>query len=130
MTGTTPFPKVDDDPRLPHVAKRATRQIAKTALNAEQTVQFRHFESLTAALEHVRADGYKVAALEQAASSEPLPASVSANWAIIVGNEPNGLHSDELALADEIWEIPMQGAKKSLNVSIAGAIALWQLQQK
>ena len=129
MSGTTPYPHADDDARLPHVAKRAHKQIAKTALGAEESVDWQHFEEIGEAVAAARQRGFAIVALEQAVSSQPLPTATDQNWAIIIGNEAVGMEPGELELADVIWEIPMQGQKQSFNVVVAATIALWQLNQ-
>jgi len=129
MTGTTPYPQLSDDPRLPHVAKRAHKQIAKTALGAEGGVNWQRFETLEEAIADARQRGYRVAALEQTEKSQSLPTETNENWAIILGNEADGMQPSEVELADEAWEIPMQGQKQSFNVVVAATIALWQLNQ-
>jgi len=129
LTGTTPYPHSHDDTRLPHVARRAHSQIAKTALGAETSVDWRQFATLHQAVADVRQLGFSIAALEQADNSQALPTATEKDWAIIIGNEANGIDPDELSLAEETWEIPMRGQKQSFNVIVAATIALWQLNQ-
>lgn len=130
-TGTTPTPKRKNDPRLPHVRERAHRQIAKTALGAEETVPCHYFANLKDAVTLANDRGYTTIALEQAASAIPLNdyASPSQSLALVVGPEVNGLDQVEIDLCQYAIEIPMHGKKRSLNVSVAAAIALYALQQ-
>jgi len=131
MTGTTPYPIIDDDPRLPHVAERAHKQIAKTALGAEQSVTWRRSESLTTTVTQLKDDGYTIGALEQTTTASDIASlKPPTTWALIVGHEVNGIDSKTLEITDNHWQIPMHGQKQSLNVTIAAAIAIWQLQQK
>lgn len=131
MTGTTPFPLLDKDLRLPHVAERAHKQIAKTALGAEQSVDWRRSESLEVTIEQLNSDGYTIGALEQTTDANSI-ANIKApqSWALIVGHEVDGIDPETLEVVDQHWQIPMRGQKQSLNVTIAAAIAIWQLQQK
>ena len=130
MTGTTPFPALDKDPRLPHVAERALKQIAKTALGAEQSVNWSHSESLPETIEQLISDGYTVGALEQTDDATNI-ANIKPpqNWALIVGHEVDGIDTETLELVDQHWQIPMLGQKQSFNVTIAAAVAIWQLHQ-
>lgn len=129
LTGYTPYPAAPKDSRLPHVAAKTSHQIAKTALGAEQSVNWQHEPDVNAAVDDLKTRGYEIVALEQAPKGIPLndfepPAKV----ALIVGNEVNGLSSEILALSSKIVMIPMSGKKESFNVAIAAAIALYHLR--
>lgn len=129
LTGYTPYPVTEDDARLPHLAKKIDKQIAKTSLGAEKTISWRYSEDLTAVLANLKQEGYTIAALEQAKNSTKLPDfRPPEKLALIVGNEVTGLESKILALADITLEIPMFGAKESFNVASAAAIALYHIR--
>ena len=126
-TGTTPFPRLKNDDRLPHVSKRADEQIAKTALGAEQSVKIQH-RDIFELIDELKTRGTAVYGLEQASSSVSLSDFKSTgSFALIVGSEPVGINEKTLTLCDQIIEIPMKGKKESFNVSVAAAIALWHL---
>ena len=126
-TGTTPFPRLKNDTRLPHIIDRATSQIGKTALGAEQTISVESSE-INKIIKDLRSNGYSIYALEQADGSQNLRSFIPClPFALVVGNEPNGLSDQVLELCDKVVEIPMQGNKESFNVSVACGIALWQL---
>jgi 23S rRNA (guanosine2251-2'-O)-methyltransferase len=126
LSGYTPYPRTPDDSRLPHIVEKLTRQIAKTALGAEQTLSCLHFETLPEAVTALRGSGFHIYALEQSLSATPIQ-DIGFQYpsAILVGNEVAGLNDDELALADDVIEIRMHGQKESLNVSVAAGIALY-----
>ncbi len=126
LSGYTPYPTVQNDPRLPHIHQKITRDIHKTALGAEQTVAFRRTE--TPPLEQLKADGYRLVALEQYSTSTALATyRQSGDIALLLGEEVAGITSDLLTACDDIVEIPMKGQKESFNVSVAAAIALYHL---
>jgi 23S rRNA (guanosine2251-2'-O)-methyltransferase len=126
-TGTTPFPRLKNDDRLPHVSKRADEQIAKTALGAEQSVKIQHGD-IFELINELKTQGIAIYGLEQANSSVSLSDfKPVGNFALIVGSEPVGINVKILTLCDQIIEIPMKGKKESFNVSVAAAIALWHL---
>lgn len=130
LTGFTPYPKLKSDTRLPYVAERAHRQIAKTALGAEETMKFR-IGPLKTILQGLRDADWDVYALEQSKVSTELKAfSPSKPLAIAVGAERHGFTSEELTLFDGAIEIPMKGSKESLNVSVAGAVAMYELSNR
>jgi len=131
LTGITPRPTGGaGDRRLPHVATKAHNAIHKTALGAEQSVQWRYYEYLEDAFIAAREDGYRIYALEQAETSQLLSdLPRDQNIALVVGPEVDGLPDSVLAQCDGIFEIPMIGKKESFNVSVAAGIALYQSRQ-
>lgn len=128
--GTTPYPAISNDPRPGHVASRNTREIAKTALGAETSIHISYESELSEVLHKLRESLIQILALEQSDKSMSLfefKASNSSEYALILGNEVNGVNLTALMPSDIILEIPMKGSKESLNVSVAAGIAMYQL---
>lgn len=126
LTGYTPYPFKEGDHRLPHIAHKLQDQIHKTALDAENLVNWEHREDVFAVINDLKAYGYPVAALEQTGTSIKLPDFTPTNkLALIVGREVEGIEPEVLANVDVILEIPMFGAKESFNVVQAAAMALY-----
>lgn len=126
FSGYTPYPKLEDDTRLPHFADKITRQIHKTALGAETTVPFERYEKPP--IDELRAQGYAIIGLEQDERSIMLPDyKVPDKVALILGNEIDGIYAEYRDKCDALVEIPMQGHKESFNVSVAAGIALYHL---
>lgn len=128
LSGYTPYPAIDGDQRLPHIAAKLTSQIHKTALGAEEMVPFMYQESPD--LQALKDDGYRIVGLEQDQRSIMLynyqtPDKV----ALLLGEEVEGLTDDLRNLCDDLIEIPMHGQKESFNVSVATGIALYQLSR-
>ncbi len=129
LVGISPRPCSEDDDRLPHVSKKADKEISKTALGAEKTVKWVHYKTLKEAKISLEKDGCRLIAIEQASSSKSIKIlKPDQPLAIVVGREVEGLSENELTLCEEIYEIPMQGGKESFNVSVAAAIAMYQIQ--
>lgn len=129
--GITPYPCISGDRRLPHIAAKAERMIAKTALGGEKQVTFQYFEKIGSAIKDQRRRGQYVYALEQAASAYQLASfQPQTPCALILGNEVSGLASATLKNCDACIEIPLSGTKESLNVAVAAGIALYDFQQK
>jgi len=127
-TGYTPYPTLPGDMRLPHVREKLTRQIAKTALGAEQHVPVEYGEDPMTLIRRLSGDGFTIAALEQSADSIALSAyQPPAKLALLLGEEVHGITPELLALCDVTLEIPMGGRKESFNVSVAAGIALYAL---
>ena len=128
MTGYTPYPKQTNDTRLPHLRRKITEQIHKTALGAEAIIPNEYVDDLTAVIKKYRQDGYRIIALEQASNSIDLRQfKAPTKCLLILGEEVHGITSEILALVDNIVEITMVGQKESFNVSVAAGIALYQL---
>jgi tRNA G18 (ribose-2'-O)-methylase SpoU len=127
--GYTPHLRVPDDLRPPHVITANTAAIAKSALGAELTVPCLHFLTFEEAIDYLQHYQYVIVALEQSEYSTPLATfHPSGPTALVVGNEVTGLSPAQLEVCAHILEIPMLGAKESLNVSVATGIALYQLR--
>ncbi len=105
-------------------------EIHKTALGAEESVDWCHAESTVDVVEALKQAGYTVCVLEQVQDSVmlndflPRPGE---RYAIVVGHEVNGVDQRVVDCADVCLEIPQFGTKHSLNVSVSAGIALWQL---
>ncbi len=108
---------------------RLRLDLAKVALGAEKTIPWEHTAAAAPALVRLQQAGYLLLAIEQSPNSVSLfdwhPPSPSQPLALIVGNEVRGLSPAILKQCDAILEIPMRGAKESLNVSVAAGIALF-----
>lgn len=111
-------------PQPPH------RDIQKTALGATETVHWQYQSRTVDAVLQLKASGYKVYAVEQAAGSISLQAfdwSPAVKIAVVFGNEVEGVSNEVLAQCDGCIEIPQLGMKHSLNISVAAGIVLWEL---
>jgi 23S rRNA (guanosine2251-2'-O)-methyltransferase len=126
LTGYTPYPAANPDKRLPHLARRIEKQITKTSLGAEKSLEWEHSENVKAVLDNLSLSGYQVAALEQYPKSKKLNQFKSNDkLAILLGNEVTGIPDDLLTQADIILEIPMAGRKESFNVVEATTMAIY-----
>jgi tRNA G18 (ribose-2'-O)-methylase SpoU len=126
LSGYTPYPSLPNDPRLPHLHQKLTRDIHKTALGAEATQVWEHHEDITTLMAQLKHDGYTIAALEQTPHAQALPTyAPPQKLALIVGREVEGIEPDVLAHTDLQLEIPMAGHKESFNVVQAAAMALY-----
>lgn len=111
------------------------RDIHKTALGAEESVNWTYYEQTADCVNQLKADGYHVFAIEQVHNSLMLDkltkrqlTSGSKGVAIVFGNEVEGVQEEVIELCHGCIEIPQYGTKHSLNVSCSAAIVLWQLQ--
>ncbi|MGZ8510767.1 MAG: RNA methyltransferase [Chitinophagaceae bacterium] len=111
-----------------YTAKPPHKEIKKTALGAEETVDWKHFPSAKEAIEVLKRDGYKIFAVEQVESSISLEKfDANGKIAVVFGNEVSGVEQSTIALCDGTIEIPQLGMKHSLNIATAAGVVLWEL---
>jgi 23S rRNA (guanosine2251-2'-O)-methyltransferase len=104
------------------------REIQKTALGATESVYWEYFTTTTEAINQLKTKGYKVAAIEQAENSIMLNEfTPPEKLAVIFGNEVNGVEQEAINLSDYVIEIPQQGTKHSLNISVSCGVVIWDL---
>ncbi len=111
-------------------AKPPHKEIKKTALGAEETVEWKYFKTTAEAVEVLRQQGFNVFAAEQAEGSFKLNAigfEPEEKIAVIFGNEVTGVEQSTIALCDGCLEIPQLGMKHSLNIATAAGVVLWEL---
>ena len=109
---------------------RNRKDFAKVSLGSEKLVAWAQIKDLGFKIHDLRMDGFKIIALEQHKNSVELNKIKNLNkFALIVGNEVNGVSEEVLAMVDNIVEIPMMGEKESLNVSVATGVALYHLMK-
>ncbi len=111
------------------------RDVRRSALGAEQTLPWRHWDHLAEALAALREAGTTLCALETSTEAQPVEAHVFAfPCALVLGNERFGLNPELLATADHRLRIEMHGVKNSLNVvsalAVAGFAARWSWTRK
>ena len=103
-------------------------EIHKTALGAEDTVEWSYSESTLDAVAALKADGYTVCCLEQVEGSVELGKfvpDVAGRYAFVAGHEVDGVDQRVVAACDLCLEIPQRGTKHSLNVAVSSGIAIW-----
>jgi len=109
------------------------REINKTAIGATASVSWSYHQDITDILSTIKDDGYTLIGIEQTDKSIALSEmSIDQNkkYAIIFGNEVQGLSEPTLTLLDHAVEIPQYGTKHSLNVSVCAGIVIWEISSK
>ena len=103
------------------------REIHKTALGADETVRWRYFETTEAACKALKAEGYRIFAVEQVEGSLPLQDfEFEPNTAYLLGNEVEGVSDEALPYCEGAIELPQEGTKHSINVSVCAGIVMWK----
>jgi len=109
------------------------REIEKTALGATQSIEWAYSEDISEIILELRAAGYTIIAIEQAHNSLMLNSFQPKNsekYALIFGNEVNGVSEEAMKLIDTCLEIPQFGTKHSFNIVVSAGIVLWDFFAK
>jgi 23S rRNA (guanosine2251-2'-O)-methyltransferase len=104
--------------------------IKKTALGAEETMNWKYFKKIHEAIEELRREEFRIFAIEQTISSHALHETrfdKNEKFAVIFGNEVTGVEESTIELTDGSIEIPQLGMKHSLNIATAAGVVLWEL---
>ena len=110
-------------PQPPH------REIHKAALGATESVDWEYTASTAEALANLDKDGYKIIGIEQTNQSQMITEfdfNEAPKYALVLGNEVDGISEEALPLCHSFIEIPPHGTKHSLNVSVCGGIVMWE----
>lgn len=105
-------------------------EIHKTALGAEDTVDWQYVDNAVEAVDNLKQSGYFVYSVEQCEGSVMLDELVldkSKKYAVVLGNEVKGVQQEVINHSDGCIEIPQYGTKHSLNVSVTAGIVIWDL---
>ena len=119
LTGISPIPP--------------NKEVLKTALGATESVAWNYMEFNADLITRLKADGVKIVVIEQTTHSIPLHEFIpdhEERYAIVLGNEVDGVSDDFIKNADLCIEIPQVGIKHSLNVSVCAGIVMWHMFSK
>ena len=106
-----------------------SRDIHKSSLGAEFSVEWSYCATTAECVQQLKSEGYTIVAIEQIAESvmldkfEPVAGT---KYALVFGNEVEGVSQEVVDLCDSAIEIPQLGTKHSLNVSVSGGVVLWK----
>jgi tRNA G18 (ribose-2'-O)-methylase SpoU len=104
-------------------------EIHKTALGAEETVEWHYYKETLAAVHALKQKGYELCIAEQAEGSislDRLTLNRNKKYALLLGHEVKGVQQAVIDECDYCIESPQFGTKHSLNVSVAGGILIWE----
>ena len=135
ITATPDEVRTEDGTLVRDCTLKASQEIHKTALGAEESVAWRYFKTAAEAVAQLKEDGYKVLAVEQCHGStmlgdfnpnlKPQTSNLKQRYAVVLGNEVKGVHQEVVDMCDGCLEIPQYGTKHSLNVSVTAGIVIW-----
>ena len=110
-------------PQPPH------REIHKAALGATESVDWVYEKDIAEALQNLKKENFKIIGIEQTTDSKVMTdysINKDEKYAVVLGNEVDGLSEEALSYYDTFLEIPQLGTKHSLNVSVCGGIVMWE----
>ncbi len=113
-----------------YTAKPPHKEIKKTALGAEDSVEWKYFGNAIESIEWLHTAGYKVYAVEQVKDSfslEKVSFDENEKIAVIFGNEVTGVEQETILQCDGCIEIPQLGMKHSLNIATAAGVVIWEI---
>ena len=107
-------------------------EIHKTALGAEDSVNWKYFKTALEAVDKLKKEGYQVLSVEQVEHSTKLQTFIpqeGQRYAVILGNEVKGVHQKVVDASDGCLEIPQLGTKHSMNVSVTAGIIIYKFAE-
>ena len=122
--GITPYPEIEGDTRTRKHIDSNNKEISKTALGSEKTIEFIPIKTLEDVSKELKTLDYKLIGFESVENT----ATIS-EWnplektAIVLGSEVDGISLKDLSILDQVIKIDMFGSKESLNVSVVAGIA-------
>lgn len=109
------------------------REIHKTALGATESVAWEYDANPASAVQRLKDEGYTIVIVEQTTESVPLQkfdVRPTGRYCLVFGNEVDGVSDSVIAIADSALEIPQEGTKHSLNISVCLGIVVWEIFKK
>ena len=106
-----------------------SRDIHKSSLGAEFSVKWDYFATTIECVQQLKNEGYTIVAIEQIAESvmlDKFEPQEGVKYALVFGNEVEGVAQAVVDICDAAIEIPQLGTKHSLNVSVSGGVVLWK----
>ncbi len=114
-------------------ARPPHREIHKTALGATESVSWKYFENTEEAILALTDDGHEIISIEQTDNSIMLndfKPSVQKKYALVFGNEVQGVDDKVIEMSKAVVEIPQSGTKHSFNITVSVGIVLWDFYTK
>ena len=109
------------------------RDIQKTALGATESIEWEHRTNIIELIEELKKENVKICSIEQAEKTtflQDVPNLPKGKYALIFGNEVDGVDQEAIDHSDYIIEIPQFGTKHSLNVSVCAGVVMWEFTKR
>lgn len=105
-------------------------EIHKSALGAEFSVEWGYEKDTLSLVKRLKEEGYTVLSVEQTVNSvmlDKFKPETGRKYALVFGNEVDGVQQEVVDASDGVLEIPQYGTKHSLNISVSAGIVLWHI---
>lgn len=105
-------------------------EIHKSALGAEFSVEWGYEKDTLSLIKRLKEEGYTVLSVEQTVNSvmlDKFKPETGRKYALVFGNEVDGVQQEVVDASDGVLEIPQYGTKHSLNISVSAGIVLWHI---
>lgn len=105
-------------------------EIHKSALGAEFSVEWGYEKDTLSLVKRLNEEGYTVLSVEQTVNSvmlDKFKSETGRKYALVFGNEVDGVQQEVVDASDGVLEIPQYGTKHSLNISVSAGIVLWHI---
>lgn len=109
------------------------RDINKTAIGATESVAWEYAENIVALTEKLQQEGYSICTIEQTEKTtflQNIDTFKEERFALVFGNEVDGVNQEIINLSNHVIEIPQFGTKHSLNVSVCAGVVIWEFTKK
>jgi len=109
------------------------RDINKTAIGATESVIWEHTENSVELCKKLQSEGYSICTIEQTEETtllQNINSFSNDKYALVFGNEVDGVNQEIIDLSNHIIEIPQFGTKHSLNVSVCAGVVLWEFAKR
>jgi 23S rRNA (guanosine2251-2'-O)-methyltransferase len=109
------------------------KEIHKTALGAEDSIDWKYFNDISEAIQLLKEKSYRIISIEQAEGSVMLSDfsfETDKKYAFVFGNEIKGVSQEVIDSGDKCIEIPQFGTKHSFNIAVSAGIVLWEITRQ
>lgn len=104
-----------------------TPVVFKTSVGLNEIINLIEVVNLNSTIKDLKKAGYFVIGLDGEAKNTIDRIGDTRNLALVLGNEGRGIRELVKKNCDELVKIPMENSVESLNVSVASAIAIYEL---
>lgn len=131
LQGFSPYPRIPNDTRPEYLIERCENKIKKSAVRTFDKVSYSYYKDPIDVISFLQANNVSIYSLEITPDSMNIydlsSKDVSKPFALVLGNEVNGVDKEYLEKSEKILHIPMYGSNGSLNVSVSAGVALFHL---
>ncbi|HTH53733.1 MAG TPA: 23S rRNA (guanosine(2251)-2'-O)-methyltransferase RlmB [Edaphobacter sp.] len=107
-----------------------TATVAKTSAGASEHIRIARVTNLVRSLEQMKKANIWVVGLDERGTPDYNDFDFATDCVLVLGREGAGLHDLVKKTCDHLLRIPMAGQVSSLNVSVAGAVVMYEAMRQ